>query len=110
MNTETVAVVEPKINVRQIFEESNGFSRVSVNNELFKAIAGFVPQFKYETHRTANGKGVRAYNISGVTIFTQYDKDTNKTSIIMATEDANKYLKTLEDERAEGGEALAFAF
>jgi hypothetical protein len=95
--------------VRQIFEENNGFARVSVNTELFKALSGFIPALPYKTARSANGKGIRAYNVGGTPVFTQYDGETKKTSIIMSTEDAKKHLKTVEQERAEG-EQVAFAF
>lgn len=100
---------ESSLAVRKIFEESNGFSKVSINNEVFKAIAGFSPSVPYTTSRSADGKGVRKYNIEGVTVFTKFNQESKKTSIIMRTEDAQKYLRTLDEERI-GGETLPFAF
>jgi hypothetical protein len=97
------------LKVRNIFETANGFSKVSVNTEVFKAIAGFNPTLPYTTSRNANGNGVRVYDVDGVPVYTQYDKESKKTAIIMKTSDANKHLQTLESER-ENEVALAFTF
>ena len=100
---------ELELSVRKIFESSNGFSRVSVNADVFKALAGFNPSLPYTTARTSNGKGVRVYNINGTAVYTQYDSETKKTYIIMKSEDAKKKLKSLDEERSSGP-VVGFAF
>ncbi len=97
-----------ELKVRKIFEESNGYSKVSVNVEIFKAIAGFKPTLPYTTSRSESGKGVRVFNIAGTPVYTIYEGE-NKSSIIMKSEDAKKHLLSLEAERSSLP-ALPFAF
>ena len=90
-----------KLVVRNIIgEDVNGYSRVTVANELFNAVRGFKPVLAYKGMGDSAGNGVRVFNIEGVDLYANYDSETRKTVYLMKTEDAKKHLLTLAQERA----------
>ena len=93
--------------VRTIIKEDGEFAQVVVSNEVFKQVAGVRPALPYTTARNAAGNGVRIFDIDGVKLYTRRDKEAGKTYFIMHKADAQKCLKTLEEERA-GEPVLGF--
>lgn len=88
------------IAVRSIIKETGDFAQVVVSNEVFKQVAGVRPLLAYTTARNSAGNGVRIFEIGGVKLYTRRDKEAGKTYFIMKKEDAQKCLRTLEEERA----------
>ena len=87
--------------VRKIIgSDIEGFSRVSVTNELFNAVRGVRPLLPYTAQGDLGGNGVRIFNINGTNLYVTYNKETKKNVLLMSTEDAKKNLVTLADERA----------
>lgn len=93
--------------VRAIIKTVGNHSQVVVSNEVFKAVAGVRPALPYTTARNAAGNGVRIFDFAGTHLYTRRDKELGKTFFIMKKEDAEKCLRTLEQERA-GEEVLDF--
>lgn len=90
-----------KLVVRNIIgADVNGYSRVTVSNDLFNAIRGFRPSLAYKAMGDSAGNGVRVFTIDGTDLYANYDKESRKTVYLMKTEDAQKHLVTLAQERA----------
>jgi len=93
-----------KLVVRNIIGESqNGYSRVTVSNEVFSAIRGARPAIAYTAMGDKGGKGVRIFSFGDVKLYAHYDKVQRNTVFLMETAEAQKHLVTLAQERA--GEA-----
>ena len=91
-----------KLVVRNIIgEPDNGYSRVTVSNELFNAVRGVRPQLAYKAQGDQAGKGIRIFTIDGVDLYSNYDKESRKTLFLMKTEDAEKCLCTVAEQRAK---------
>jgi len=87
--------------VRNIISaDINGYSRVTVSNELFNAIRGVKPALPYTGMGDTGGNGVRVFNIEGIDLYVHYDKINQSTMFIMKTLDAQKCHKSLAAERA----------
>jgi hypothetical protein len=98
--------------VRNIFESAGNnakYVKVSVDYNTFNAIKGMSPELPYTTTHDALGKGVRIFDIDGIKVMSQYDKETRKTSFIMDIDDATANLRSLDDERSDEP-GLDFAF
>ncbi len=94
--------------VRNIISpDVNGYSRVTIANDLFNAVRGVKPELPYKGMGDAGGNGVRVFTIDGVDLYVHYNKENRNTIFIMKTEEATKHLKTLAMERA-GEEKLPF--
>ena len=99
---------EIKLIVRNIIGESiDGYSRVTVDNEVFNAVRGINPLVAYKGQGDQGGNGVRVFSFNGVELCAQYDKETRKTMFLMKTEDAKAHLLTLAQER-DKAEKLPF--
>ena len=93
--------MEIKLIVRNIIgADINGYSRVTVSNELFNAVRGVRPALAYKGQGDSANNGVRVFNVGGVDLYAHYDKESRKTVFLMKTEEANKHLMSLEQERA----------
>ena len=77
-----------------IGEPINGYSRVAVSMDLFKATAGYKPTLPYRDINDANGKNIRTFTIDGMDLYLKYNTDTERSIYIMKTEDAQKALDT----------------
>ena len=106
----------PKLVVRNIIGASiDGYSRVTVANDLFAALNQSVrarfsrqtPKFAYKAMGEESGKGIRVFNIDGVELYSHYDTESGKTFFLMKTEEAEAHLVTLAEQRA-GEEKLPF--
>ena len=94
--------------VRNIISEpTDGYVRVTLNNELFNMVRGARPQLPYTAKGDMGGNGVRIFSIDGVDLFVSYDKATFKNIFVLKEEDAKSHLLTLADQRA-GEEKLPF--
>jgi hypothetical protein len=90
-----------KLVVRNIIgEEIDGYSRVTVSNELFNAVRGVRPSLPYKAQGDKGGNGVRIFELEGTELFAHYDKVNRKTMFLMKTEDAKKHLLTVAQQRA----------
>lgn len=88
--------------VRSIISaDINGYSRVTIANELFNAVRGIKPQLPYKSMGDMAGNGVRVFNLNGVDLYVRYDKASRTTHFIMKTQDARMHLQTLAMERAD---------
>ena len=94
--------------VRNIISaDINGYSRVTIANELFNAVRGVKPQLPYKGMGDIAGNGVRVFSLNGTDLYVHYDKASRTTQFIMKTQDARTHLQTLAMERA-GEEKLPF--
>lgn len=99
-----------KLVVRNIIGEPiDGYVRVTVSNELFRAIYKTTPWnngkpgfLTYKAMADQAGKGIRIYNFNGVELCASYDQETRKTIFLMKVEDAQSHLLTVAQERAAG--------
>ena len=90
-----------KLVVRNIIGDAvDGYSRVTVSNELFNAVRGVRPALAYTAMGDQGGKGIRIFNIGGYELYANYDKESRKTLFLMKTEDAQKCLLTVAQQRA----------
>ena len=97
-----------KLVVRNIIGESiDGYSRVTVSNEVFNAVRGIKPLLAYRGQGDQGGNGVRVFSFDGVELCAQYDKETRKTMFLMKTDEAEAHLLTLAQER-DKAEKLPF--
>lgn len=97
-----------KLVVRNIIGEPiDGYSRVTVSNELFNAVRGMKPLLPYKGMGDNGGNGVRVFTVNGVELCASYDKETRKTMFLMRTEEAKKHLLTLTQQR-EGEAKMPF--
>ena len=88
--------------VRNIIGDAvDGYSRVTVSNELFNAVRGVRPTLAYTAMGDQGGKGIRIFNIDGYELFANYDKESRKTLFLMKTEDAQKCLLTVAEQRSK---------
>lgn len=86
-----------------IGEDINGFSRVTVNTDLFNAIKGFNPTILYtEMNDKDTKERIRVFNIEGIDLYASYDQDTRKTMYIMNTTEAKKHHIPLSQQLANG--------
>ena len=88
-----------------IGEDVNGYSRVTVSNELFNAVRGMRPSLPFEDRFDDNGERTRVFNINGVELYANYDKATSKTMFIMKTNEAKQYFIPISQQRANGPKA-----
>ena len=87
--------------VRKIFNTKNNYSQVSIDKDTFNAVRGFSPIIQPTgTSHDANGNGVRIFDINGVTLYSQYNKELKKTTFTMETKQAIPLLQSVEQERA----------
>lgn len=87
--------------VRNIISpDINGYSRVTINNELFNAVRGVKPTLAYKGMGDVGGNGVRVFTLNNIDLYVHYDKTNRNTMFIMKTSDALKCLKPLSVERA----------
>ena len=99
---------EIKLVVRNIIGDSiDGYSRVTVSNEVFNAVRGIKPTLPYRGQGDLAGKGVRVFSFNGVELCAQYDKDSRKTMFLMKTDEAEAHLLTIAQER-DKAEKLPF--
>jgi hypothetical protein len=89
-----------KFSVRKIISTVGDYSRVTLDSETFRAVQGFKPELPYKAMGTADGKGVRVFDLDGVEIMSAYDGEARKTMFFMKNSDASKHLSTLSDERS----------
>ena len=96
------------LKVRNIFETKDGFAKVSIDQDHFKQIRGFSPELPFTTsHSNASGNGLRIFDIDGIKLYSQYDKEQRKTTLFMDANQAMAIKQTLSEERAnEPGIAL----
>lgn len=86
-----------KLIVTNILGDSiNGYSRVTVSNEVFASVKGLRPAMPHTAQADQSGRGVRIFNFDGINLYSRYDKETFKTTFIMKTEDAKKALVPVE--------------
>lgn len=116
------APTEEKLVVRNIVGEAHdGLSRVIVTYDIFAKInqsisalwnPGIKAPYSFEGGGDATGKGVRTFNIGGINLYAHYKRADDEAGrgrlfLFMKTDDANKCLMTLEQQRA-GEEKLPF--
>jgi hypothetical protein len=90
-----------KLVVRNIIGDAvDGYSRVTVSNELFNAVRGVRPQLAYTAQGDQSGKGIRIFEIDGKKLYANYDKESRKTLFVMKSEDAQACLLTVAEQRA----------
>ena len=93
----------PKLIVSNIIgTDVNGYSRVTISNELFNAVRGFKPLLPFEDRFDENGERIRVFNIDGVELYASYDKTTSKTMFVLKTTEAQKHFVPLAQQRANG--------
>jgi hypothetical protein len=92
-----------KFVVRNIIGDAvDGYSRVTVSNENFNDLRGVRPVLAYTAQGDLGGKGIRIFtDMNGVELYSNYDKESRKTLFLMKTEDAQKCLLTIADQRAK---------
>ena len=90
-----------KLVVRNIIGDSiDGYSRVTISNELFNAVRGVRPSLPYKAQGDVGGNGVRIFSFGETELFAHYDKVNRKTMFLMKTEEAKKHLLTVAEQRA----------
>ena len=103
---------ETKLVVRRIIQTSpdGKHAQVTVARELFDQLRGFRPVLKYTTARNEEGKGVRVFDIDGTKLYARYVRDEQgaRTVFTMEAADAQKFLSTLEAERANEPKIWSF--
>ena len=82
---------QPNLTVNHIIDENDGIARVTIRRDIYVLVSGFEPTLPFKViDEVETGQQVRVFNINGVTLYSEYDRNARKTFFYMNADKARE--------------------